>query len=139
MENIVIDILPGAAWPVCHASQCDVGRIIQINIFDISTSYLIDGDKALAFEMKKPDGNIVTSKLTYTAGTSVVYLKTTKQMCSCPGSNICEISISKKKSSIATLNFILEIEADPDYYVESLTEIGDLDLRIVDAMKIWKT
>ena len=139
MENIVLDILPGAAWPVCHASQCDVGRVIQINLKEISKNYSIDGEQYVTFEMKKPDGNVVTSKISYLAGSSTIYLTTTEQMCSCPGSNICEIRIKKKKYNVGSLNFILEIEEDPDNYVESLSEIGDLDLRILDVIKIWKT
>lgn len=138
MENIVLDIIPGAAWPVCHASQCDVGRVIQINLKEISEPYSFSNERA-TFEMKKPSGDIVTVDVVHSLGGNILYLTTTAQMCACPGSNVCEISLTKNKNKIGSLNFILEIEEDPDNNVESTSEIGDLDYRILDAIKIWKT
>lgn len=138
MENIVLDIIPGAAWPVCHASQCDVGRVIQINLKEISEFYTFT-DERIIFEMKKPSGDIVTADVVRSLGSNILYLSTTAQMCACPGSNVCEISLKKKKYRIGSINFILEVEEDPDNNVESTSEIGDLDYRILDAIKIWKT
>lgn len=139
MENIIIDILPGAAWPVCHASQCDVGRVIQINIKDISTLYKINRRDTLIFEMKKPDTTIVTSYVNYSIGSSTIYLTTTEQMCACPGSCLCEIKITKKDYSVGTLNFILEIEEDPGINIESVSEIVDMEQRIIRAVKKWRS
>lgn len=139
MENIVIDFLPGAAWPVCHASQCDVGRVIQINIKDISVLYNIKNKETLTFEMKKPDTTIVTSYVNYSIGDSKIYLTTTEQMCACPGRCLCEIKITKKDYSVGTLNFILEIEEDPGVNVVSISEIADIEQRILRAIKKWRT
>lgn len=139
MENIVIDILPGVDWPVCHASQCDVGRIIQINIKDISVLYNINEKETLTFEMKKPDTTIVTSYVDYSVGDSFVYLTTTEQMCACPGTCVCEIKITKKDYSVGTLNFILEIEEDPGVNIESVSEIADMEQRIIRAVKKWRS
>ncbi len=139
MENILIDILPGADWPVCHASQCDVGRVIQINIKDISVLYKIKNKEILTFEMKKPDTTIVTSYVNYSIGSSVIYLTTTEQMCACPGTCICEIKITKKDYSVGTLNFILEIEEDPGVSIVSVSEIVDIEQRILRAIKKWRS
>lgn len=139
MENIVIDILPGVAWPVCHASQCDVGRVIQINIKDISILYSINEEEILTFEMKKPDTTIVTSPVNYSIGSSTIYLTTTEQMCACPGTCLCEIKITKKDYSIGTLNFILEIEEDPGCNIVSVSEIDDMEQRIMRAVKKWRS
>lgn len=139
MENIVIDILPGVAWPVCHASQCDVGRVIQINIKDISILYSINEEEILTFEMKKPDTTIVTSPVNYSIGSSTIYLTTTEQMCACPGTCLCEIKITKKDYSIGTLNFILEIEEDPGCNIVSVSEIADMEQRIMRAVKKWRS
>ena len=139
MENIVIDILPGADWPVCHASQCDVGRVIQINIKDISVLYKIKSKETPTFEMKKPDTTIVTSYVDYSIGDSTVYLTTTKQMCACPGTCLCEIKFTKKNYSVGTLNFILEIEEDPGVNIESVSELADIEQRILRAIKKWRS
>ena len=139
MENIVIDILPGVAWPVCHASQCDIGRVIQINIKDISVLYNINEEEILTFEMKKPDTTIVTSPVNYSIGSSIIYLTTTEQMCACPGKCLCEIKITKKDYSVGTLNFILEIEEDPGCNIISVSEIADMEQRIMRAVKKWRS
>lgn len=139
MENIVIDILPGVAWPVCHASQCDVGRVIQINIKDISVLYNINEEEILTFEMKKPDTTIVTSPVNYSISSSIIYLTTTEQMCACPGTCLCKIKITKKDYSVGTLNFILEIEEDPGCNIISVSEIADMEQRIMRAVKKWRS
>ena len=139
MENVVLDILPGAAWPVCHASQCDVGRVIQINIKDISVLYEINKKETLTFEMKKPDTTIVTSSVNYSIGSSTIYLTTTEQMCACPGTCLCEIKITKKDYSVGTLNFILEVEEDPGCNIVSVSEISDMEQRIMRAIKKWRS
>lgn len=139
MENIVINFLPGAAPPVCHASQCDIGRVIQINIHDISLLYQIPSDVTLTFEMKKSDTTIVTAPVIYNVGSSVIYLTTTEQMCASPGTCLCEIKITKKDYSVGTLNFILEIEEDPETNINSISEISDLEERIIRAVKRWRS
>lgn len=137
MENITIDIIPGDVHPVCHASQKDVGRVIQINIKEISEYFIIDGSKSFVFEMKKPDTCVVTAPVTYSYNDYKLYLTTTEQMCACSGSNICEIKITERKTVIGTLNFILEIEDNPDNITESVSEIYDLEDRIREIVRKW--
>lgn len=137
METINIDILPGDVTPVCHASQYDVGRTIQINLMQDSKPYEIEFGQHLVLEMKKPDTNVISAPVNYRTGKSTIYFTTTEQMCACPGSNKCEIRIYKGKTSIGTLNFILEVERDPKVEIESISEIYDLGQRIIDIVKRW--
>ena len=139
MEKITIDILPGDTIPVCHASKCDVGRVIQINLIEDSIPLVLGNDKTLIIEMKKSDTTIVTAPAVYNIGDSSITFVTTEQMCSCPGRNFCEIRFSKKDYSVGSLNFILEIEDDPGKEVESVSEIYDLEQRILDAIRKWRS
>lgn len=137
METINIDILPGDVTPVCHASQYDVGRTIQINLMQDSKPYEVEFGQRLVLEMKKPDTNVVSAPINYNVGNSTIYFTTTEQMCACPGSNKCEIRITKGNISIGTLNFILEVERDPKIEIESTSEIYDLAQRIIDIVRRW--
>lgn len=135
METINMDILPGDVTPVCHASQYDVGRTIQINLMQDSKPYDVEFGQRLVLEMKKPDTNVISAPINYRTGNSTIYFTTTEQMCACPGTNKCEIRIYKGETSIGTLNFVLKVERDPKVEIESISEIYDLEQRIIDIVR----
>lgn len=139
MENIVIDILPGKDVPVCHASKGDVGRVIQLKLMDGYIPFDLSGYDTLVLDMKKPDTNIVTIPVTYDSNTSIISITTTEQMCSCQGRCLCEIKISNQDVKVGTLNFILEVEDGPGKDIVSVSEIYDLEQRIRDVIKKWRS
>lgn len=129
MEIINLNLIPGKAWPVCHASQFDTGREIRVNLFEGAAVYTLSGDEVVDVIIKKPDGNQVTETLTNTADSYVVIV-TTEQMTACEGANLGEVRITKGAQVIGSLNFILECEKSPDTGIESHSEINNLETQI---------
>lgn len=129
MEIINLNLIPGKAWPVCHASQFDAGREIRVNLFEGAGVYTLAGDEVVDVIVKKPDGNEVIETLTNTADDYVVIV-TTEQMTAIAGSNLGEIRITKGAQVIGSLNFILECEASPDTGIESHSEINNLETQV---------
>ena len=130
MEIINLDMVPGKKSPVCHASQYDDGRVIRFNLYDSGLPYTLDGTETITFEVRKPDGNIVTSTLTNTSD-SYVDVVTTEQMTAVKGANVCEVRVEKGATSIGSLNVIMAVEMDPtDGGIASASEIDNLRSQI---------
>lgn len=130
MESFNLNIIPGKAWPVCHASQYDIGRTIRINLFEGGAVYTLDGAETISLSVRKPDGNVVTESVTNTSD-NYVEMVTTEQMTACHGSNLCELKIEKGADVIGTMNFILEVEQDPlEGGVQSASEIDNLQTQV---------
>jgi len=130
MEIINLDMVPGKKSPVCHASQYDDGRVIRFNLYDSGLPYTLDGTETITFEVRKPDGNIVTSTLTNTSD-SYVDVVTTEQMTAVKGANLCEVRVEKGATNIGSLNVIMAVEMDPtDGGIASASEIDNLRSQI---------
>lgn len=126
MEIINLDMVPGKKSPVCHASQYDDGRVIRFNLYDSGLPYTLDGTETITFEVRKPDGNIVTSTLTNTSD-SYVDVVTTEQMTAVKGANLCEVRVEKGATNIGSLNVIMAVEMDPtDGGIASASAIDNL-------------
>lgn len=132
MEQIRVDIIPGRAIPVCHASQFDDGRVIRVNLTDnYSSDYILDGTEEITVNVRKVDGNIVVSQCDVVSGRSYVDIVTTEQMTACHGSNISNLTIEKNGTTIGTINFILEVEKDPlEGGITSASEINNLATQV---------
>ena len=130
MEIINLDMVPGKKSPVCHASQYDDGRVIRFNLYDSGLPYTLDGTETITFEVRKPDGNIVTSTLTNTSD-SYVDVVTTEQMTAVKGANLCEVRVEKGATNIGSVNVIMAVEMDPtDGGIASASEIDNLRSQI---------
>lgn len=126
MEQINLNLIPGEALPIAHASQYDVGRTIRLNLFEGSSVYTLSSEATVSLDVKKSDGTIVTAALSHTQ-TTYVDFTTTEQMTAAAGKALCELKID----TIGTLNFILDIERGPkDGSIESDSEINDLESQI---------
>lgn len=130
MEIINLDMVPGKKSPVCHASQYDDGRVIRFNLYDSGLPFTLDGTETITFEVRKPDGNIVTSTLTNTSD-SYVDVVTTEQMTAVKGANLCEVRVEKGGTNIGSLNVIMAVEMDPtDGGIASASAIDNLRSQI---------
>ena len=76
MEIINLNLIPGKAWPVAHATQFDKGREFRANLFEGSQVYTLAGDETVDAIIKKPDGNQVTETLVNTADKYVIVTTT---------------------------------------------------------------
>ena len=134
MESININLIPGEAFPVCHASQFDKGRQIRLNLFDGASIFTLSGTETLVLDVKKPDTCIVTVEVTNTSSAYVIF-STTEQMCACPGDNICELKIINGATEIGTLNFIMQVEEDPlNNGCTSQSAIHDLQTQVEEIV-----
>lgn len=123
MEVLTLNLIPGGATQVVHASQFDKGRQFKLityygdEPFDPST-YTAE------FEAIKPDGNIVQANVT--KDSTSVTVTTTEQMCAVEGDTICEIKFTDSDNSIGTANFILRVELDPIFKGTSSKSEGQI-------------
>lgn len=129
MEIINLNLIPGKAWPVAHATQFDKGREFRANLFEGSQVYTLAGDETVDAIIKKPDGNQVTEALVNTADTYVI-VTTTEQMTAVAGPSLGEIRITKGDTVIGSLKFILECEQSADTGIESHSEINNLEAQV---------
>ena len=110
MEEITLNLIPGGATQVVHASQFDKGRQFKLLTYEGDTPFNPSTYTA-EFEAIKPDGNIVQAEVT--KGSNYIVVTTTEQMCAVEGDTICEIKFSRSGNIIGSANFILRIELDP--------------------------
>ena len=129
MEIINLNLIPGKAWPVAHATQFDKGREFRANLFEGSQVYTLAGDETVDAIIKKPDGNQVIETLVNTADNYVI-VTTTEQMTAVAGPSLGEIRISKGDTVIGSLKFILECEQSADTGIESHSEINNLETQV---------
>jgi len=129
MEIINLNLIPGKAWPVAHATQFDKGREFRTNLFEGSQVYTLAGDETVDAIIKKPDGNQVIETLVNTADNYVI-VTTTEQMTAVAGPSLGEIRISKGDTVIGSLKFILECEQSADTGIDSHSEINNLEAQV---------
>jgi hypothetical protein len=107
-QKIKLNLTPGGIPPVVHASQYDVGRSLEFELYDGITKYEIPEDTVAIIQSTKPDGNGFAYNCTWSGST--VSIDTTQQMTAVSGSMDCEIRLILGTDVIGSINFILEIE-----------------------------
>lgn len=134
MEQITLNLIPKGITPVCHASQYDKQRSIRLNIMDGLQGYILS-DETVELRVRKPDNNIVTAAVEYTAGATFVIISTTEQMTACDGDNECELRLTRGEQRIGSLNFTMRVEKDPlKDGIESETVIHNLEQQVEDLV-----
>ncbi len=123
MEVITLNLIPGGATQVVHASQFDKGRQFKLVTYNGDEPFNPSTYTA-SFRCIKPDGNIVEANVS--ADTTSVTVTTTEQMCAVEGDTICEIRFTKNSDVIGTANFILRIEMDPIFKGTSSESEGEI-------------
>ena len=135
MESINLNLIPSGVTPVCHVSQYDDKRKIRLNLFNGTAALSITATMTFELQVRKPDNTIVTTAPTGTTNNTYIDIKTTEQMTAVFGTNLCQLQVkdSSDSSTIGSLNFIMEVEADVLANGDpSQSEIHDLD-SLIDA------
>lgn len=122
-QAINLQITPSKVMPKIYASQFDIGREIQISLYDGATAYIPPVGTDIRFEGKKPDGNGFSYACTYSG--NVVTVITTDQMTVLAGEIPCEIRMSLNGDDIGTLNIIFVIEKSP---IDGTVPISDTEI-----------
>lgn len=128
-QAINLQIAPSNVMPKIYASQFDIGREIEIILYDGASAYMPPVGTDIRFEGKKPDGNGFSYACTYTG--NVVTVVTTDQMTVLAGEIPCELRLIKNNDNIGTLNFILAVEKSP---IDGDTDISDTDIPAIIAL-----
>lgn len=113
MQQVKLDIIPGAVSPRIHVSQYDVGRQFGFEMRESLTSFSIPDGSTISIQGKKPDQHgfsydNTTSTISYSG--SNVSITTTEQMTAVSGIVECELKIVTTDYEIYTCNFIIEVE-----------------------------
>lgn len=111
MQSFNLNLAPGSFKQVFNASQYDVGRELEITIYDGSTLYEIPTGATVKLEGTKPSGLGFSVLCTFDG--SEVTVTTTDTMTNEWGRVPVELSISKSGLLLGTANFIFEIEKSP--------------------------
>ena len=134
IERIRLNLIPVGTMPICHASQFDKKRQIEIEIYNGAQPYFLSNEE-LELIIKKPDGNLVSMDIPYEVGSNSVIFETTEQTCAVAGKCLCELKVTKGESKLGSLNFYLQVEGAPDEGgIQSQSEINNLKRQVHDAV-----
>lgn len=122
-QAINLQITPSNVMPKIYASQFDIGREIEISLYDGASAYVPPVGTDIRFEGKKPDGNGFSYACTYSD--NVVTVVTTDQMTVLAGEIPCELRMSLNGDDIGTLNIIFVIEKSP---IDENVPISDTEI-----------
>lgn len=130
METININLIPNGVAPKLHASQFDKNlRVFGFYVNYGSEPYDLTG-KVVAFNMRKPDNNIVCVNAENISG-NYCEVAVSEQMTACEGNSLCELVISDGHDTIASANLYLVVEKSViDGGVESETVIENLTTQV---------
>lgn len=137
METINLNLIPSGIMPVCHASQYDKKRWIDLRLYDGQTPFTITGSMTFELQLRKPDNTIVTesAELIPTLSSNSVEFPTSEQMTAVFGEVLCQLRIKDGTADIGTINFIMVVE--PDVLANgdpSQSVIADLDTQVHDLV-----
>lgn len=122
-QAINLQITPSNVMPKIYASQFDIGREIEVSLYDGASAYTPPVGTEIRFEGKKPDGNGFSYACTYTG--NVVTVVTTAQMTVLAGEIPCELRMSLNGNDLGTLNIIFVIEKSP---IDENVPISDTEI-----------
>ena len=132
-QTFQLDLTPGGASPVIHASQGDIGRDFTAVIYN--GGYSLPSGVSVVIRGKKPDKTVFEYSVTYDDDTDEVAFSTTEQMTIISGPVECELVFSQGGDVIASANFVLIVEDSP-YNPDALSEsdVYTLTELVIDAI-----
>lgn len=134
MQKVKLNLIPQGVPPVVYASQYDVGRQFEFEIYEGDVEYKIPSDTVITVHGIKKDNhsfaystNDDTSKQ-IEFSSSLITIITTEQMTLIPGDIHCEFVLRKNLDSediLGTLNFVIHVEPCP-IPEDAVTSASDL-------------
>lgn len=131
MQNIKLNLIPGAVMPVVNVSQYDKARQFSITVYEGASTYSLTG-KEVQIRGTKPDGNGFAYDSTdgvVSVSGSTVTISTTQQMTAVGGQTMAELQITQSGVILGTLNFILMVEPSA---LSDDTPISDTDIPAIE-------
>ena len=112
MERITVNLTPGGALGICHASQYDLGREIAYDLMNGDSVYTLDGTETVTMVIKRPDGVTVERAISNTSDSYVIWTSDEGD-CDAAGIAECELRFTKGSQDLGSGNFLMLVEADP--------------------------
>ena len=129
-QQIKLNLIPGQVFPRVNASQYDSGtRTLQMALYNGDQVFNIASGMTAVVQGTKPDKTGFQYAATITEGSNIATLDITQQMTAVKGDVICELVISNGNNRIATVNFILYVEAAA---LAGDTVISETDLPLIE-------
>ena len=115
MQKVKLNLIPQGVPPVVYASQYDIGRQFEFEIYEGDVEYEIPSGAVVTFQGTKPDNHsfaysTADEESVISVSGSVITVTSTEQMTAIPHKSICEIVIRNGKVILGTLNAILDVE-----------------------------
>jgi len=111
-QTLKLNLIPGQVLPRVNVSQYDAGtRTLQMLLYNGDQAFNIPTGYGGFVQGTKPDRTGFQYAATVTEGSNVVTLVVTQQMAAVSGEVTCELVIANGDDRIATVNFIIYVEA----------------------------
>lgn len=111
-QTLKLNLIPGQVLPRVNVSQYDAGtRTLQMLLYNGDQAFNIPTGYGGIVQGTKPDRTGFQYAATVTEGSNVVTLVVTQQMAAVSGEVTCELVIANGDDRIATVNFIIYVEA----------------------------
>lgn len=111
MQDILLNLVPGAFSPVVHLSQYDKGRVITFKLVDDKSAYSVPEGAIVKVKATKPSG--LGFVVNCTADGDRVTIENTETMSNEFGIFPAEISITAGNVLLGTANFVFNVERSP--------------------------
>ena len=128
ITTFYLEAAPGGSAPVINASQGDIGRQFQANLYWNGETWTPGSGVTCKLRGHKPDNTVF--EYTATISGSTVTFSTTEQMTIIDGAVDCELVFTQNSNVIASANFVLQVEESPydpnnlsESDVEGLTDV----------------
>lgn len=129
-QQIKLNLIPGQVFPRVNASQYDSGtRTLQMALYNGDQVFNIASGMTAFVQGTKPDKTGFQYAATITEGSNIATLDITQQMTAVSGEVVCELVITSGDDRIATVNFILFVEAAA---LADDTVISETDLPLIE-------
>ena len=122
MQDILLNLVPGAFSPEVHLSQYDKGRVIPFKLVDDKSAYSVPEGAIVKVKATKPSG--LGFVVNCTANGDRVTIENTETMSNEFGRFPAELSITDGGVLLGTANFVFNVERSP--HPEGTTD-GDSD------------
>ena len=131
MQRIKLDINPKGEIPVLYASQCDKGRLFEVELVEGDQAYNVPLEYSVQLNVRKTDSKLVTTAPINIVD-NILRFSTTEQMTACAGENIASVTLKDTDDYvITTLYFLISIQRDVlAGGLNSASEIHNLEQQI---------
>jgi len=135
MQRLKLDINPKGEIPVLYASQCDKGRLFEVELVEGDQAYNVPLEYSVQINVRKTDSKLVTAA-PKTIVDNILTFATTEQMTACAGENIASITLKDADDFvITTLYFLISVQRDVlAGGLNSASEIHNLEEQIASIV-----